>query len=451
MYRVRLNTAKSPAQFGLCLPARVLEGLGVTPGAYVEVQVGRKLARERIGVGARSCISLQLKQKLRLPPGVLRLHVARRGDRLEIGPFLGILARPQKSSPYGEQTGFFRRLIARAKAMHMYAYVFGPNDFDAKAGTVMGHRPYKTTTTWVMRRCPVPDVVFDRGFFHGAEKTRVNKMRDVMARDFGVRIFNNDLGTKWDVHQVLVAEPALAEHMPETAQLSGPAIIGEFIDRHRVVYIKPSRGTQGRNIFRVRNRTNRLAYEAHLRGGRTVRSSVRGPAELVERLKATKERHPFLVQQGLALTRVQGRTSDLRALVQRDRTGTWQFTGVGVRIGGRTNVVSNLHAGGSAAKIDVLVPRPGRRAKAAELEARVKELVLRIAETLGHQCLLGELGVDLGLDTEGRLWVIEVNLRPGRATFRRAGLTEAWRRSGRAPLEFALYLWDRRGNEDGIH
>lgn len=447
MYRVRLNTVKSPSACGLYLPARVLEGLQVEPGGHIEVQVGPRVARTVVGALPRTCISSDLKRRLRMPPGVLRLHVRRRGDRLQLGPFLGILGRPQTSSPYGEQTGFFRRLIARAKLMHIYAYVFAPADVSTGAATVMGHRPYKNSTSWVTRRGPIPDVVFDRGFFRGVERVRAAKMREKFVNEFGVRLFNTDIGNKWDVYQKLMGEEGLKEFLPETAMADSESI-SRLLERYRVVYAKPVSGTQGRSVFRVRYRRNKVAYEAHLRQGKVARASVPTTVELVQALKATGERCSFIAQQGITLTRVQGRTTDLRALVQRDRSGAWRLTGVGVRIGGRSNVVSNLHAGGSAAKIDVLIPKPGRRAKVEELSRRIEDLVLKVAEALGRRHLLGELGVDLGLDTDGRLWVIEVNLRPGRATFRRAGLTEAWRRSGRAPLEFALHLWEAGEDAD---
>ena len=99
MYRVRLNTVKSPSACGLYLPPRILEGLQVQAGRHIEVQVGPRVARTIVGALPRTCISSDLKRRLRLPRGVLRLHVKRQGDRLQLGPFLGILGRPQKAVP----------------------------------------------------------------------------------------------------------------------------------------------------------------------------------------------------------------------------------------------------------------------------------------------------------------------------------------------------------------
>jgi glutathione synthase/RimK-type ligase-like ATP-grasp enzyme len=444
MYRLRLNTVKGPSSYGLCLPEKTLAGLAISANERYEVQVGQKVIRTGIGVAPVSRITAELKQKLRLPPGVLRLHIARQGDRLVLGPFLGILARPQQSSPYGEQTSFFRRLIARAKAMHIYAYVFGLDDVNWKSMSITGRRPYKTTTSWVTRVCPIPDVVFDRGFFKAAEYRKAVKTKTRLIQEYGVHLFNEDVGNKWDVYQTLLNDPDLVSFLPETAKAESTDILSDFISRHRVIYVKPANGNQGRHVFRVRQRRDRVSYEMHQRRGHIVRTSVPTMNAFMQDLVATKERSVYLVQQGLNLTKVKGNAADVRALVQRDRQGIWQLTGVGVRIGG-SGLVSNLHAGGTAAKIDVLLPRAERKAQMPALQARIKDLSLRVAHTLGKHHLLGELGVDLGVDKQGRLWIIEVNLRPGRATFRRAGLTEAWRRAGIAPLEFTLYLWTNQG------
>jgi glutathione synthase/RimK-type ligase-like ATP-grasp enzyme len=446
MYRLRLNTVKGPSSYGLCLPEKTLAGLQITPNKRYEVQVGQRVIRTGIGVAPVSRITAELKQKLRLPPGVLRLHIARRDDRLVLGPFLGILARPQRSTPYGEQTSFFRRLIARAKAMHIYAYVFGLDDVNWKGVSVTGHRPYKTTTTWVTRVCPIPDVVFDRGFFKAAERRKAVKTKTRLIEEYGAHLFNEDVGNKWDVYQMLLSDPDLAEYLPETAKAESTDVLTDFISRHRVIYVKPAAGNQGRHVFRVRRRRDRVSYEMHERRGRIVRTSVPTMSAFMQDLAATKERSVYLVQQGLTLAKVKGNAADVRALVQRDRHGVWQLTGIGVRIGG-SGLVSNLHAGGCAAKIDILLPRAERKAQVPALKARIKDLSLRVAHVLSKRHLLGELGVDLGVDKQGRLWIIEVNLRPGRATFRRAGLTEAWRRSGIAPLEFTIYLWARKGTE----
>lgn len=440
MYRIRLNTASGPSEHGLFLPARILAGFQLKHGCHCEIQVGQKIVRTTLGAASQSRISGELKQRLRLPPGVLRLHVDIRDGRLVLGPFLGIMARPQISSPYGEQTSFFRRLIARAKAMHIYAFVFGPDDVQLENALVNGHRPYKSTSTWVTRRCPVPDVVFDRGFFKAAEKKRAQKLKDRLVHDYGVRLFNEDIGSKLDVYRTLMQDDVLAGHLPETASAETQEAISDFLQRYKMVYLKPAYGNQGRNVFRVSMRRNRVAYEGHLKGSRIVRSSAPNMPGFMRVLADTGERSPFIVQQGLHLAKVQGRAADVRALVQRDRAGQWRLTGAGVRIGGST-LVSNLHAGGSAARLDVLVPRPERKTRVAQLQARIADITLRVAEQLSRRNLLGELGIDLGLDEKGHLWIIEVNLRPGRATFRQAGLDEAWRRSGIAPLEFSIYLW----------
>ncbi len=440
MYRILLRPVTGATGSVLILPRTVLAAMALPAGGRYEVQAGPRLARTTIVPGERTGISTELRQRLKLPAKRLPLHVYRSGDQLRLGPFLGILAKPQKASPFGEQTSFFARLIQQAAKMHISAYVFSPKGVDAASGTILAFMP-ASDGSWQQVRYPFPDVVYDRGFFKHGERASAAKLR-LLLQDYGVQLFNGDLGDKWQVYRHLLGEPALAPFLPET-DLASPGTVVDYLKRYGTVYVKPACGNQGRHVFRVQRHGQQLAVMAHMRKGQIRHMMLPGPVALQRHLAATAEPCPYLVQQGLYLRKVRERTVDMRALVQKGRDGAWFLTGVGVRLGARASVVSNLHAGGQAARLDVLVAPGGKGKAVADLYDRVEELALHVAAALDRHSLLGELGIDLGLDTEERLWVIEVNLKPGRATFRRARLLTAWRRSSTAPLQYTIHLWEQ--------
>lgn len=53
---------------------------------------------------------------------------------------------------------------------------------------------------------------------------------------------------------------------------------------------------------------------------------------------------------------------------------------------------------------------------------------------------LGELGIDYGIDRSGNIWLLEVNSRPGRASFFQTRQPKCAFRSVNRPLEYARYL-----------
>jgi glutathione synthase/RimK-type ligase-like ATP-grasp enzyme len=151
----------------------------------------------------------------------------------------------------------------------------------------------------------------------------------------------------------------------------------------------------------------------------------------------------YLVQPEINLIRLNGRICDVRVLVQRDADGEWHITGIGVRAGQAGSVVSNLHGGGKALRLEGVLQKTlgADSAKIERIKTEVEEIALRVGRVLAHatKCL-GELGVDIGIDTQGRVWIIEANSRTGRATFRRAGMRDAAQLADRRPLLFAQYL-----------
>src|SRR5690606_5625062 len=143
----------------------------------------------------------------------------------------------------------------------------------------------------------------------------------------------------------------------------------------------------------------------------------------------------WMVQQGLDLVRVGGRVCDVRVLALKDGRARWRVAGMTVRRARPGSVVSNLHQGGTVLPFQAFACRVPRRRGAAPLGVELRRLVKRILPAVDAIApRAGDVGVDIGVDRDGRLWIIEVNTKPGR--------------SGRLanpavyslPMEYARYL-----------
>ena len=119
------------------------------------------------------------------------------------------------------------------------------------------------------------------------------------------------------------------------------------------------------------------------------------------------------MQNYVPATSPDGRAADIRVHVQRDGLGRWRVTRGYVRLGESGNAVSNVSRGGYQGPLDGFLGT--RRARpAAEIAAEIDALALDIAATVeatfGRP--LSELGVDIALDRDDRLWIIETNTHP---------------------------------------
>lgn len=76
------------------------------------------------------------------------------------------------------------------------------------------------------------------------------------------------------------------------------------------------------------------------------------------------------------------------------------------------------------------------------MENRIKETSIRICNALeGHvKGPLGELGLDIGVDYQQKVWLFEANSKPGRHIFLHPSLWDAGKQSAHYITDYSLKL-----------
>lgn len=338
---------------------------------------------------------------------------------------------------------FLRHLVQEGKRLGAEVFLFGPQDVDAGKRRIRGF--VYERTGWKSRWYGWPDVVIDRYRYYPVPKHQ----RYLSFRKQALfRYVNSRFSNKFRVHQVLEQDPAVRKRLPQTVAFSHRAL-AEMLGKHRLVYLKPTNGTGGRSILRIVRLPDGYLLQGRTRQQQKISQKLRTLAALGRQLENWMERQKqgkeeFFLQQGLDLSLLPGRNVDVRMLVQKDGTGEWKITGIGMRMGPRHSSTSNLHGGGKALHaVPFLVKRFGE-ARAREILLDCRELALctvrRIEEHYGPMM---EFGIDVGIDVEGNIWLIEMNPKPGREIFRQLGQMDRYRLAVRRPLEYALYLAER--------
>lgn len=214
--------------------------------------------------------------------------------------------------------------------------------------------------------------------------------------------------SKWRKHQLLLAVPALAAHLPETLPCTHAALT-EMLHRHSCVIVKPELGEGGRYVAKI-CRTG--ADGGTIREGlRVVRRATR--TGLLQSLPPWLAERRCVVQQYVRLAPKDGRPVDVRTIVQRNEQGRFEVTGTFIKIAPRKRFVTNVKQGGTIGRLLPYLRHVVGNATAARA---LHEDIYRISENIGDA--LGDhfdnhvYGIDLGVDTSGRVWIIEVNTEP---------------------------------------
>ncbi|WP_432777013.1 YheC/YheD family protein [Brevibacillus gelatini] len=356
-------------------------------------------------------------------------------------PTIGILTW-REGKRFAEPT-YFRRLLKAGQELGCTVFLFSPKDVLASGKQVRGY-VLDAQGKWQGRLFPRPDAVFDRYRY-----TPTQAFKDYVAfrRTSDFLYANNRLANKWRVHEVLYRDTRMHRWLPETLLYNRKNLI-QMLGRHSLLYVKPLNGTGGRNLFSIEKRGGGYRLLGRDKKRAKVQSFFTDISAVLRWADRWTRQEKFIVQQGLNLQLVPSRAVDMRLLIQKNGQGEWSITGHGIRVGGERSATSNLHGGGKAVPVsDFLRPRFGED-RTAQIVRDCEELAYQTALTLeDHFGRMVEFGLDIGIDVDGRAWLIEVNPKPAREIFREMGAIEQYRQAIRRPLEYALYLAKTQGRE----
>lgn len=214
-------------------------------------------------------------------------------------------------------------------------------------------------------------------------------------------------------HKEMLRRSVLRKYLPETHWLTRARTL-RMLRSYSSIFIKPNYGTGGAGIIRVRRRRNR--YEVRCgRKSRHVRSS-----SLIQAIRSCRRpSQRYLVQRGLRLAKYFGAIFDVRIYMQKPKS-RWIISGMVARVAAPQQYVTNYHKGGHAAPLDkvLLTLFANDRRKVKDCLNKISKLSYAVATTLSkHHPGLRQLGIDLGIEKNGRAWIIEANSKPGHMLF----------------------------------
>ncbi|MGE5589840.1 MAG: YheC/YheD family protein [Bacillota bacterium] len=407
----------------LSCPATWLTSWGLEPGQTVRLAFGQRTTSVTLkanDLNVRAVVSLppSAQRHLLAPTGV-RLGLARQEDGLRLGPVVGILSslhlRGGAPAParLGPQAAFFAQVCDAGRQRGAVIYVFGPEHIRWASGSVAA--VVRRGRAWGRAILPLPDIVYVR------TQTRSSDRRPDVARCLqrlektpGITVLNSRFFDKWELHQALSGNEAARRYLPVTRRYASSRDVSELLASYPRVFLKPAGGSLGKGIIRI-TRIPGVGYEYRVSLGtgdrRTVLPSLKA---VLRRARAAVGRRRYIVQQGLHLARLRGSTFDVRLLMQKDARGQWAVSSRVARLAAPDRLATNVALGGRAvgstrvirAALGSLTP------SSQQLNEAGRVLATALEEGLGHE--LAEVGIDLGIDRHGRIWVIEANSRPAR-------------------------------------
>jgi hypothetical protein len=337
--------------------------------------------------------------------------------RYQVGPFVAILAADGRKPFYGNQKNF-ADIIRTGRTMGVSVYVITPSGFKNNMnsphtvrGYLLDHRTH--SLNWIPAELPLPNVVYNRIPTRTAEqKPEVQQIVKQLMHTPGIHFFNPGFFDKWSLYRQLSTSQRLRQFLPETIRLENLEELKQMLERYPSVYLKPANGKAGIKMMRVDKKSD--GYELHYQSAaEKKRFSITSPVSLWTHVQQLKKPGSYILQQGIPLAHYHGRPFDVRMLLQKDGSGNWGLTGAGIRVAGETAISTHVPMGGKIESLDQVL-QAVFGSKKEEVKEKIENIGVELASFIEskHSSPLGEMSIDLGIETNGKMWFFEANSKP---------------------------------------
>lgn len=318
---------------------------------------------------------------------------------------------------------------------------------DIHLSTMQVNAYVRKGTRYERKRVALPQVIHNRAIYRS--KALNNKLIRLTTRNICIYNQLNRYG-KFTIHQLLIPDPEIAPHLPETL-IATPDHIAHLMERYSSLILKPDSSSIGKGIMKLDRFPQkwRITYALPTRRGkkRWCSKLIHGN-ELPIKVQSLLSNKKYLVQETLPLSTYMERPFDLRVSVQRAHTGAWQVTGIVGKVAPPHTFVTNVAQGGKVLPFEQLAAWSHPHIPFHILQERISCFSLRIAERLSvglpH---MADLGLDIGLSSEGTPLFIECNGRDQRYSFLEADQIAIWKATYANPIAYGACLLQQRLHE----
>ena len=330
-----------------------------------------------------------------------------------LGVLVGKIKRGDLTHPFGPTTTFAKELAMTMQQAGGIAYFFTPFDYDPNQRTV---RSLIWNRGWHEQTLPMPHVIYNRLMSRKFEQLHQTKTLFKHAKSFHqTAIFNEKYLDKNEVFTALARFPKIKQLLPRSLPYQNGAQLKKMIETYDTLFIKPTRGSLGLGILRLKKRQDGSFILHHSTRDEVRQHTFNHFKSMHNFIKKRLARAPHQLQQGIHVLHWHGRPVDFRILMHKDGRNKWQITSTIARVGGVQQIVSNVARGGQMMDARTVL-NDAKFNNPREIYKKINIAAQQIATATDKSIsgLFGEFGIDLAVDKRGRPYLLEVNAKPAK-------------------------------------
>lgn len=311
----------------------------------------------------------------------------------------------------------FVDIIRTGQSMGFIVYVLTVKNLLLTKSSLKGFVYNELEDAWQQRLLPFPDILYNRIPLREDEIQPAVKRKIIACQKHPrVTLFNPAFFNKWDLFEWLRLSKTTKPYIPTTRKLITVTGLGRMMQKHSYLYLKPESGKAGKGIMTIKvHAEKQLPYRLKIQENKkSATYNCSTIYKLWSRIQKQRGHEAYIAQQGIKLASFNERRFDLRALVQKNQRGQWDITGIGARIAGVSSITTHVPRGGMIEDPEKLLIHSFNEELGRKLLIKAKNTAVLIAKQIEQASgqLLGEMSMDLGVDSDGNMWFFEANSKP---------------------------------------
>jgi len=211
-----------------------------------------------------------------------------------------------------------------------------------------------------------------------------------------------------------------------------------MLKKYPAIYLKATVSSRGKRVMRLSKDGKYYRFSAFRNN--LVSGILKKPKEIDVLVSKFFGNDTIIMQQAIPLVQIDNGNVDMRATVQRNGKGNIEINSVAVRLGVTGFPITSTRSGSRVIRLDEFLKNNGAQFP-PDTEKRIREFLFtiyrRIEDSYGP---FGEMGIDFGLDSDGKIYFIEANSKPAKDSLYKSFDAKTIRRAFLNPLNYAKFI-----------
>jgi glutathione synthase/RimK-type ligase-like ATP-grasp enzyme len=311
------------------------------------------------------------------------------------------------------EQGYASELARRAKAQNIQFVRFTPFDLSPDTMLINAQSYHASSGTWNDLAMEIPEYIYDRCFYgRDTLSKKAKPIVDWLKKYPKTTFLGYGLADKWTIQSHLQSHADLKAYLPHTSLVTGFSHLSEVLKKEKACVLKPVSGGGGRGVILLEVSGKSVKATYHIGKNKQIKRFATFNALQLWTKKVLQ--HSYMIQPYLSIQDKNGYPCDIRILLQKTKNGKWAMVGKAIRKGYQYGFLSNLNGGAEILRFEEWhhsLPKKQQALLLDDLET-IAALVPQVLEEK-HGPLF-ELGLDICLANDGKIWLLDVNSKPGR-------------------------------------